>query len=308
VNAFRIMAALGISATLAACGQVHPPKGATPVHFTVLTKHGGLQSGIWAATSSDDLRSQEVQIGPTPLPTCTRKDETGCFAKFSTPAGSLLVALQPVACANNHVDTAYLKDGTLTFVVNWTNTCSIGERAAAIPDDWIVGVPLRELPQTSLPLKLAFSDGGKTPWVASSGLVDLRAQGPGLARSGDFSLDATPVVVKGEAEHIALTVFGIRAVYGPWRIDIAALDASGRVVWHQAPYDQPPTFKCVVTQRNTCTVWSYNVEMPTVGLTPGNYLIRPSFVLPAVTFVPPVPASSVPLYALPSLTVEVVAG
>src|SRR5260370_36094517 len=97
VNGFRTVAALGIAATLVGCGQVAPPEGATPVHFTVLTKHGGLQSGIFAATSVDDLRSQQVISGAPALKACNAANEWGCLASFSIPPGSLLVGLQPMS-------------------------------------------------------------------------------------------------------------------------------------------------------------------------------------------------------------------
>src|SRR5712671_2250193 len=96
VNGFRIVAALGVAATLAGCGQVAPPQGATSVHFTILTKQGAFQSGIFAATSLDALRSQETPIGPQPLKTCATADERGCFATFTSPPGSLLVGMQPM--------------------------------------------------------------------------------------------------------------------------------------------------------------------------------------------------------------------
>ena len=118
---------LGLAAILAGCGQVAPPQVATPVHFTVLTKQGALERGIFAATNVDGLRSQETPIGPKPFKTCATADERGCFATFTTPPGSLLVAMQPMGCADNHLDTAYLKKGALTFVINWTNTCPPGE-------------------------------------------------------------------------------------------------------------------------------------------------------------------------------------
>lgn len=306
VNGFRIVAALGTVATLVGCGQLQPPQGAIPVHFSVLTKHGGFEPGIFAATSVDDLRSQEVIIGQPAV--CTAAHEPGCLAPFSAPADSLLVALQPAACADNHLDTAYLKDGALTFVINWNNTCPRGVATAAVPEHWVVAVPLQSLPQTLMPLELQFSNGGKPTELASKGLVDLRASGHGHTRSGNFSLDTTPVVVKGQAEHITLTIFGLRAirVYGPWRIDIGALDQAGRNVWHQAPYDDPTMFKCLVGETNTCAAGSYSVDMPTLGVPPGAYLIRPSFVLPA-GYAPPSPqAPSPPPFKMPPLTVEIV--
>ncbi|HVS05284.1 MAG TPA: hypothetical protein VHK65_03855 [Candidatus Dormibacteraeota bacterium] len=302
----RIAAALGLMTMLVGCGQVAPPRGATPVHFTVLTKHGGFEPGIFAATSVDDLRSQEVVAGQPAA--CTAADEPGCLATFSAPAGSLLVALQPAACADNHLDTVYLKNGALTFVINWNNTCPPGAAAAAVPEHWVVAVSLQSLPQTLMPLELQFSNGGKPLELAGKGLVDLRASGHGHTRSGNFSLETPPVVVKGQAEHITLTIFGLRAtrVYQPWRIDIAALDQAGRVVWHQAPYDDPTMFNCLVGETNTCAAGSYSVEMPTLGVPPGVYTIRTTFALPAGYAPPSPPATSPPQYTLPSLTVEVV--
>src|SRR5438128_2600421 len=85
VNAFGILAALIIGGTLAGCGEVAPPQGAIPVHFTVLTKQGAIESGLFAATSVDDLRSQELVVGPEPLKACTAADERGCFGTFTTP-------------------------------------------------------------------------------------------------------------------------------------------------------------------------------------------------------------------------------
>src|ERR1700730_6218940 len=87
VKGFRTVAALGLAAILAGCGQVAPPQGATPVHFTLLTKQGALERGIFAATSVDGLRSQETPIGPQPFKTCATADERGCFATFTTPPG-----------------------------------------------------------------------------------------------------------------------------------------------------------------------------------------------------------------------------
>jgi hypothetical protein len=308
VNRFQTLAALGIAATLAGCGQVAPPHGATPVHFTVLTKQGGLERGIFAATSVDDLRSQETLIGPQPFKTCVAADERGCFATFTTPPGSLLVAMQPMGCADNHLDTAYLKDGVLTFVINWTNTCPPGAGTVAIPQDLVVAVPVDVLPKILLPLELDFSEGGKLPEVAGRGLVDLRAPGPGHTRSGNFTLETAPMVVQGQPEHITLTIFGLGAVrrYAPWRIDIAALDHAGRVVWHQAPFDDATTFKCLVGKSSTCAVGSYNVEMPTVGVPPGVYVIRPSFALPADYAPPSPPPPPLPPLTLPSLRIQVV--
>jgi hypothetical protein len=150
VKVFGILAALIIGGIVAGCGEVAPPQGATPVHFTVLTKQGGLERGIFAATTVEDLRSQQTQIGPQPLKACSAKEEHGCLATFSTPPDSLLVAMQPMSCADNHLDTVYLKDGTLTFVINWTNACAPGAGTVAIPDDWVVAVPLSSLPQTRL--------------------------------------------------------------------------------------------------------------------------------------------------------------
>ena len=311
VNGLRILAALGIAATLVGCGQIQPPQGATPVHFTVLTKQGAFERGIFAATTVDDLRAQEEQNGPQPLKTCTAADEQGCFRTFTTPPGSLLVGMQPAACANNNLDTAYLKDGTLTFVINWKNSCPPGYGAAAVPQDLVVAVPLDALPKTLLPLELRFSDGGKPTELAGKGLVDLRASGRGHTRSGNFSLETTPVVVKGQNEHITLTIFGLRAIrrYAPWRIDIAALDANSRAVWHQTPYDNDRTISnCLVGETKTCGVGSYRVEMPTVGVPPGAYLIRPSFALPADYAPPSPPPPSPPPFTLPSLTIEVVTG
>jgi hypothetical protein len=315
VNGFRIVAALGVAATLAGCGQVAPPHGATPVHFTVLTKQGAFERGIFAATSLADLRSQETPIGPQPfkpLKTCVTADERGCFATFTTPPGSLLVAMQPMGCADNHLDTAYLKDGVLTFVINWTNTCPPGAGTVAVPQDLVVAVPVDVLPKILLPLELDFSEGGKPMELAGKGLVDLRPSGRGHARSGNFSLDMAPLVIKGQAEHITLTIFGLRAILqnSPGSLDIAALDQTGRVVWRQAPFDDPTTFKCLVGkgQSNTCGVGSYSVEMPTVGVPLGSYLIRPSFVYPADNVLPQQQAPSRPQFALPSLTVEVVTG
>src|SRR6266851_5503 len=215
VNGFRIVAALGIAATLVGCGQVAPPQGATPVHFTVLTKQGALERGIFAATSLADLRSQETPIGPQPfkpLKTCVTADERGCFATFTTPPGSLLVAMQPMGCADNHLDTVYLKNRVLTFVINWTNTCPPGAGTVAIPQDLVVAVPVDVPPKILLPLELDFSDGGKLPEVASRGLVDLRAPGPANARSGNFTLETAPIVVQGQPEHITLTIFGLSAI------------------------------------------------------------------------------------------------
>ena len=310
MNCFRIVAALGIAATLVGCGQIQPPQGATPVHFTVLTKQGSFERGIFAATTIDDLRSQEEPIGPQPLKTCTAADEQGCFRTFTTPLGSLLVAMQPAACADNNLDTVYLKDGTVTFVINWKNSCPPGAGAAAVPADWVVAVPLDALPKTLMPLELRFSDGGKPTELAAKGIVDLRASGRAHTRSGNFILDTTPVVVRGQAEHITLTVFGLRALrrYDPWRIDIVALDHAGRAVWHQSPYDDLTIFTCLVGETNTCGVGSYSVEMPTAGVTPGVYLIRPSFVLPAGYASPSPPPPSPPPFTMPSLTIEVVTG
>jgi hypothetical protein len=310
VNGFRIVAALGIAATLVGCGQIQPPQGATPVRFTVLTKQGAFESGIFAATSVDDLRSQEELLGPKPLKTCAAADEQGCFRTFTTPPGSLLVALQPAACADNNLDTAYLKDGTLTFVINWKNSCPPGARAAAVPADWVVAVPLDALPKTLLPLELRFSDGGKPTELAAKGIVDLRAPGPGRTRSGNFTLEAAPRVVKGQAEHITLTIFGWRGVrrYPYWEIDIAALDHAGRVVWHQGAYQDPTIFKCLVGEVNKCPVGSFSVEMPTLGVPPGVYTIRPSFFFPTGYVPTPPEASSPPPFTLPSLTIEVVTG
>jgi len=302
---------VGIAATLVGCGQIQPPQGAMPVHFTVLTKQGAIESGIFAAASVDDLRSQEEQIGPQPLKACTAKDEYGCFRTFTSPPGALLVALQPAACADNNLDTVYLKDGALTFVINWKNSCPPGSGAVAVPADWVVAVPLDVLPKTLLPLELRFSDGGKPTELAGKGIVDLRTAGRGHTRSGNLSLDTTPVVVKGQTEHITLTIFGLRAIgrYYPWRIDIAALDHAGRAVWHQTPSDgDPAPFKCLVGETNTCRVGSYSVEMPTVGVPAGAYLIRPSFVLPPGYAPPSPPAPSPPPFTLPSLTIEVVTG
>jgi hypothetical protein len=313
VNGFRIVAALGVAATLVGCGQVAPPQGATPVHFTVLTKQGALERGIFATTSVDDLRSQETPIGPQPFKTCATADERGCFATFTTPPGSLLVAMQPMGCADNHLDTVYLKNGVLTFVINWTNTCQIVGRTVAIPQDLVVAVPVEVLPKILLPLELDFSEGGKPVELAAKGLVDLRPSGRGHARSGNFSLDMAPVVVKGQAEHITLTIFGLRAILqnSPGSLDIAALDQTGRVVWHQAPFDDPTTFKCLVGkgQSYTCGIGSYSVEMPTVGVPAGAYVIRPSFVIPAdFVLSPGQTAPSRPPVTLPTLAVEVVTG
>lgn len=309
MNGFRILAAMGIAAALAGCGQVAPPQGATPVHFTVLTKQGAFESGIFAATSVEDLRSQELSVGSGPLKACTAAGEQGCLGTFTAPPGSLLVALQPAGCAENNLDTVYLKDGALTLVVNWKNTCPPGAGAAAVPQDWVVAVPLRSLPQTLLPLTLEFSEGGKPVEVARRGLVDLRASGRGHARSGNFSLDAAPTIIKGQPEHITLTIFGLRVIrqYGPWRIDIAALDQTGRVVWHQAPYDNDPTvFKCLVGEVATCTVGSFSVDMPTQLMPAGIYTIRPSFALPDGYTPSSPPPPSPPPFTLPSLTIEVV--
>jgi hypothetical protein len=219
--------------------------------------------------------------------------------------------MQPMSCADNHLDTAYLKDGTLTFVINWSNTCARGYGTAAVPSDWVVAVPLNALPKTLLPLELDFSEGGKPAELVARGLVDLRAPGPGRIESGNFSLGATPRVVRGQAEQITLTIFGLRALrrYEPWRIDIATLDGAGRVVWHQSPYDNDPkTFKCLVGEAYTCAVGSYSVEMPTLTVPTGVYTIRPSFFIPT-SYVPiPPEASSPPPFSLPSLTVEIVTG
>jgi hypothetical protein len=296
VKGFRTVAALGLAAILAGCGQVAPPQGATPVHFTVLTKQGALERGIFAATSVDGLRSQETPIGPQPVRTCATADERGCFAAFTTPPGSLLVAMQPMGCADNRLDTAYLKGGVLTFVINWTNTCPPGAGTVAVPQDLVVAVPVGVLPKILLPLELDFSEGGKPIELASKGLVDLRPSGQGHARLGNFSLDAAPLVVKDQSERITLTIFGLRAILqnSPGSIDIAALDQTGRVVWHQAALDDPTIFKCLVGtgQSNTCGVGSYSVEMPTVGVHAGTYVIR-------LSFVP---------FTLPSLMVDVVTG
>ena len=310
MNGFRIVAALGCAATMVGCGQLAPPQGATPVHFTVLTRQGALEGGIFAATSVESLRSQEVLTGPQALKTCTAADEKGCFAPFTTPPDSLLVALQPMSCADNHLDTVYLKDGALTFLINWNNTCPPGYRAVAVPQDWVVAVPLNALPNTLLPLELDFSEGGKPAEIAGKGLVDLRAPGPGRIRSGNFSLNAAPRVVRGQVEPVTLTIFGLRAVrrYEPWGIDIAALDHAGRVIWHQASYsNDPTTFNCLVGKVDRCVVGSYSVEMPTLGVPVGAYTIRPSFALPA-GYASPSPAPSPPPFTLPSLTVEVVTG
>ena len=304
MNRFQAVASLGIAATLAACGQIQPPKGATPVHFTVLTKQGALERGIFAATSLDDLRSQETLIGREPIKTCTTAGQYGCFAKFSVPPGSLLVAMQPMACADNSLDTVYLKDGALTFVINWKNSCPPGAGAAAVPADFVVAVPLSAVPKTTLPLELEFSEGGHAAEVIARGVVDLRASAPGHARSGNFTLDAAPRVVRGQVEHIAFTIFGLRAVrrYG-WRVDIAAVDPAGRVAWHQTPFDDPTTFTCLVGESQTCAVGSYNVDMPTAGVPAGAYVIRPSFVVPPGLVQAPNPP--LPAYSLPSLPIEV---
>jgi hypothetical protein len=309
VKGFLIVAALGIVAPLVGCGQVAPPQGATPVHFTVLTKQGALEDGIFAATSVDDLRSQEMLIGPPPLKTCTAANGYGCFAKFSTPPESLLVAMRPMACADSRLDTAYLKDGTLTFVITWSNRCPTQYRAAAVPQDFVVAVQLHALPQKLLPLQLDFSDGGKPAEVVGRGLVDLRAPGPGRTRSGNFTLEAAPLVVKGQAERITLTVFGLPAVrrYSYWKIDIAALDHAGRVVRHQDAYHDPTIFKCLVGEVNRCPVGSFSVEMPTLTVPTGVYTIRPSFFIPTSYVPTPPEASSPPPFPLPSLTVEIAA-
>jgi hypothetical protein len=232
MNGSRIVAALGVAAALAGCGQVAPPQGATSVHFTILTKQGALERGIFAATSVDDLRSQETAIGPQPFKTCATADTRGCFATFTTPPGSLLVAMQPMGCADNHLDTVYLKNGVLTFVINWTNTCPPGGRTVAIPQDLVVAVPVDVLPKILLPLELDFSEGGKLPEVADRGFVDLRAPDPAHARSGNFTLETAPIVVQGQPENITLTIFGLRALLqkSPGNLDIAALDQTGRVV------------------------------------------------------------------------------
>jgi hypothetical protein len=161
-----------------------------------------------------------------------------------------------------------------------------------------------------LPLELNFSEGGKPAEIVGKGLVDLRALGPGRIRSGNFSLNATPRVVRGQVEPVTLTIFGLRAVrrYEPWGIDVAALDHAGRVIWHQASYsNDPATFKCLVGVVDRCGVGSYSVEMPTLGVPLGAYTIRPSFALPA-GYASPSPAPSPPPFTLPSLTVEVVTG
>ena len=292
---------------LVGCGQIRPPHGATEIHFTLLSQHAGIQRGIFAATTVDDLLAQEVRNGPQAITTCTTKDETGCITPFSAPTGSLLVAMQPMSCADNHLDTGYIKNGTLTFVINWSNTCPRGAGTAAVPEDWVVAVPLHSLPQTMLLLELDFSNSGNTPEIIDTGLVDLRAPGPGHARMGNFSLEATPRVVKGQAEHITLTVFGLLVVreYDPWMIDIAAVDSAGRVVWHTRPFEDRTTLKCLAGPSSACAVGTFNVDMPTQGVPPGVYLIRPSFVLPTGRIEPPRPTPSPPPFALPSLTVEV---
>jgi hypothetical protein len=313
VKGLQTVAALGVVALLAGCGQVAPPKGATPVHFTVLTKHGGPQSGIFAATNLDDLRALQVINRDIVLRACTRPDEGGCLGPFRTPTDSLLVGMRPMSCADNRLDTAYLEDGVLTFVISWNNTCPPGYGTAAIPDDWIVAVPLHSLPQIQLPLTLEFVNGGDQ-YNAGKGMVDLRPSGPGRTRTGNFTLEATPRVVKGQAEHITFTNSGLKAlaVNNPWRIDIAALDDTGRVVWHQSPFDDPTTFKCLVGEgySNTCVVGAYNVDMPTVNVPPGIYVIRPSFVIPDGSggiMSPQKQDPPRPPFALPSLRVEVAA-
>ncbi len=302
------MAVLGIAATLVGCGQIQPPHGATEIHFRLLSQHAGTQRGIFAATNADDLLAQEVRSGPQPVATCTTKDQSGCIAPFSAPADSLLVAMQPMACADNHLDTGYLKGGTLTFVVNWTNTCPRGAGTVAVPEDWVVAVPLHTLPQTMLRLELDFSNGGNAPEIMDTGLVDLRAPGPGHVRAGNFSLDAAPRVVRGQAEHITLTIFKFQPLlqYDPWLIDIAAVDSAGAVAWHQAPTDLTP-LNCLPGRALACAVGSLNVDVPTQGLSPGVYLIRPSFVLPTGRVEPPRPTPTPPPFALPFVTVEVTA-
>jgi hypothetical protein len=140
--------------------------------------------------------------------------------------------------------------------------------------------------------------------------VDLRAPGPGRTRSGNFTLEAAPLVVKGQAEHITLTIFGLRAVrrYTYWKIDIAALDHAGRVVWHQDAYHDPTIFKCLVGEVKRCPVGSFSVEMPTLTVPSGVYTIRPSFFIPTSYVPTPPEASSPPPFSLPSLTVEIVTG
>ncbi len=292
---------------LVGCGQIRPPQGATEIHFTLLSQHAGIQRGIFAATTRDDLLAQEVRNGLHPVTACTTRDETRCIAPFSAPAGSLLVAMQPMSCADNHLDTGYLKDGTLTFVINWSNTCPRGAGTAAIPEDWVVAVPLLPLPETMLRLELDLSNGGKTPEIIDTGLVDLRAPGAGRARTGNFSLEATPRVVKGQAEHITLTVLGLQAVreYDPWMIDIAAVDSAGRVVWHTRPFEDRTALKCLAGPSSACAVGAFNVDMPTQGVSPGVYAIRPIFVLRAGSIEPPGPTPAPPPFALPSLTVEI---
>ena len=138
--------------------------------------------------------------------------------------------------------------------------------------------------------------------------MDLRASSSGHARTGNFSVDAAPTVIKGQPEHITLTIFGFMAAsqaYQPWRIDIAALDPAGRVLWHEAPFDDAPTFTCLVSQSNACRVGSYKVEMPTIGVAPGVYVIRPSFVLSAGSVLASQPTPPAPPFTLPSLTIEV---
>jgi hypothetical protein len=143
--------------------------------------------------------------------------------------------------------------------------------------------------------------------------VDLRAPDPAHARSGNFTLETAPIVVQGQPEHITLTIFGLRAILqkSPGNLDIAALDQTGRVVWHQAPFDDPTTFKCLVGtgQSYACGVGSYSVEMPTVGVPAGVYVIRPSFVIPAdFVLSPGQTAPSRPPFTLPTLAVVVVTG
>ena len=299
---------------MAGCGAVQPPPGGTPVPFTVLTMHSGLlpldgggSNTVLAAKTIDNLVVEETgSLDRAPGP-CTRAGPSFCLPRLAVPPGSLLVGITPVACADNHLDTAYLEHGTLIFAMTWSNTCPPGAGTAAVPEDWVVAVPLNALPRTRLPIELDYFNGGQLA-PAGTGLVDLRLPGPGRALAGNFSLDAAPVVARGKAELVSLTIYGLfmLRVYPRWLPDIALHDHEGRIAWHQVAFDSPQ-LQCLVGTRDRCFVGAYQVQVPTGALAPGRYEIRPTFTYGAGNIVLPQPPPQLPPFALPSLTFDVTA-